>query len=299
MHYLDKQQEDRMNYWEKANHSWSEDSSRVILTPSQRIRNLFFYIQEIGHFKVHIPYFTERENLPSYLIKFTLAGEGLLTYEGENYTLKAGDLFFIDCQKYQRYQTVSQTPWEMDWIHLNGQMAQLFYAEFMKDGSPVFHTKRPAENKIHQLITELIHLQDQSNARTDFQTSVLIHELLNELILQKYHLDFSEEDIPVYIHDLQHFLDEHFRETITLADLEDRFHLNKYQLSKEFSKFIGTPPIDYLISKKISYAKDLLRYTEFSVQDISSEIGIDNFAYFSRLFKTKTGLSPREFRNFN
>lgn len=84
-----------MNYWEKANHSWSEDSSRVILTPSQRIRNLFFYIQEIGHFKAHIPYFTERENLPSYLIKFTLAGEGFLTYEGENYTLKAGDLFSL------------------------------------------------------------------------------------------------------------------------------------------------------------------------------------------------------------
>lgn len=37
-----------MDYWEKANHSWSEDSKRVILTPTQRSRNLFFYIQEIG-----------------------------------------------------------------------------------------------------------------------------------------------------------------------------------------------------------------------------------------------------------
>ncbi|MFB8492263.1 hypothetical protein ACFCWA_05065, partial [Enterococcus faecium] len=33
-----------MDYWEKANHSWFEDSKRVILTPTQRSRNLFFYI---------------------------------------------------------------------------------------------------------------------------------------------------------------------------------------------------------------------------------------------------------------
>ena len=99
-----------MDYWEKANHSWSEDSKRVILTPTQRSRNLFFYIQEIGYFKAPVPYYTERAHLPSYLIKFTLSGEGLLTYKDNQHQLKAGDLFFIDCQEYQRYQTISEEP---------------------------------------------------------------------------------------------------------------------------------------------------------------------------------------------
>lgn len=289
-----------MDYWEKANHSWSEDSKRVILTPTQRRRNLFFYIQEIGYFKAPIPYYTERAHLPSYLIKFTLSGEGSLTYNDNQQQLKAGDLFFIDCQEYQRYQTISEEPWEMDWIHLNGQNVQSFYQEFTKDGHNTFHsTGDPSENKIHHLITELIHMQQGTNARTDFQSSVAIHELLNELILQKYQLDFEEEDIPAYVYKLKQYLDEHFKETITLDQLEQQFLLNKYQLSKDFSKFIGSPPIDYLISKKLSYAKDLLRYTEFTVRMISEEIGIENFAYFSRLFKAKTGLSPRDFRKFS
>lgn len=84
-----------MDYWEKANHSWSEDSKRVILTPTQRSRNLFFYIQEIGYFKAPVPYYTERAHLPSYLIKFTLSGEGLLTYKDNQHQLKAGDLFLL------------------------------------------------------------------------------------------------------------------------------------------------------------------------------------------------------------
>ncbi|WP_165004352.1 MULTISPECIES: AraC family transcriptional regulator [unclassified Enterococcus] len=289
-----------MDYWEKANHSWSEDSSRVILTHTQKSKNLFFYIQEIGHFKAPIPYYTERAHLPSYLIKFTLSGEGTLTYHNKLHHLKAGDLFFIDCQEYQRYQTVSEEPWEMDWVHLSGQNIHAFYQEFIKDGKFTFHTAdSPEDNKIHHLFTELIRKQQQANARTDFQSSVIIHELLNELILQKYQLDFEEKDIPAYIYELQHYLDENFKKVITLDELEHQFLLNKYQLSKDFSKYIGTPPIDYLINKKISYAKDLLRYTEFTIQTISSEIGIENFAYFSRLFKAKTGLSPRDFRRYS
>ncbi len=53
-----------MTYWEKANHSWTADSTRFILTPKQKSRDLFYYIQEIGYFKANKPYFTKRENLP-------------------------------------------------------------------------------------------------------------------------------------------------------------------------------------------------------------------------------------------
>lgn len=61
-----------MDYWEKADYSWSDDSKRHILTPSSKSRTLFYYIQEIGQFKASRPYYTERAHLPSYLIKFTL-----------------------------------------------------------------------------------------------------------------------------------------------------------------------------------------------------------------------------------
>lgn len=113
-------------------------------------QEFIFYIQEIGYFKAPIPYYTERAHLPSYLIKFTLSGKGSLTYNDNQQQLKAGDLFFIDCQEYQRYQTISEEPWEMDWIHLNGQNVQSFYQEFTKDGHNTFHsTGDPSENKIH------------------------------------------------------------------------------------------------------------------------------------------------------
>ena len=67
---------------------------RVILTPTQRSRNLFFISKKSVTLKRLGPYYTERAYLPSYLIKFTLSGEGLLTYKDNQHQLKAGDLFY-------------------------------------------------------------------------------------------------------------------------------------------------------------------------------------------------------------
>lgn len=286
-----------MSYWEKADHSWSKDSKRHILTPTQKSRNLFYYIQEIGHFKAQKPYFTEREQLPSYLIKFTLNGEGQLNYQGKTYPLKRGTLFFIDCQNYQYYKTVSDDYWEMDWVHFSGGQAAAFYQEFCKNGSPIFQTENlPETNPIHLIMEQLLLLQEQQNAQTDYQASVLLHQLLNELLLQKYQQDFAYETIPTHVLAMKAYLDDHFTETIPLDLLEQLFHVNKYQLNKEFSKYIGLPPIKYQINQKISYSKDLLRYSDKSIKEIAVEIGLENFAYFSRLFKKRTGLTPSQYR---
>ncbi|MGG5371891.1 AraC family transcriptional regulator [Enterococcus sp. AZ196] len=288
-----------MTFWENANHSWTSDSTRFILTPKQRTRELFYFVQEIGYFKAHQPYFTERENLPSYLMKFTLSGAGELHYQDAVYSLKAGDIFLIDCKKYQYYKTTSKEPWEMDWIHFSGGNSDSFYQEFIKNGSPVFHTdsENVRTNQVHLIVDKLLQLQKEPNAKTDFESSILVHELLNELILQKYQMDFSDSEIPVYLYAVKNYIDENFRRGVTLEEMEGQFHINKYQIVKDFSKYMGQPPVDYQISCKISYAKDLLRYSNLSIKEVSMEIGIDNFAYFSRLFKKKTGVSPSDYRS--
>ena len=259
---------------------------RYIHTPSQKTRELFYYTQEIGHFKANLPYFTERAGLPSFLMKFTLGGVGKLKYHGETFQLSAGDVFFIDCKDYQYYKTVSQdAPWEMDWIHFYGGNTRRFYDEFMSQGKNVFRVAgAPADNPLHLIMQQLLKLQDHPNAKSDYLASVLIHQLLNELLLQKFQQDFAEDDIPTYILAMKDYLDANFQKSISLDELEQRFHLNKFQLNKEFSFYIGVPPIDYLIAQKISVAKDLLRYTSETIQVIGANCGIENPAYFSRLF---------------
>ncbi len=48
-------------YQERAAYTWSEDSIRLIMTPSALAKSIYFYVQEAGYFKTDDTYFTERK----------------------------------------------------------------------------------------------------------------------------------------------------------------------------------------------------------------------------------------------
>jgi mannose-6-phosphate isomerase class I len=82
-----------------------DHSIRITATPSQTAKSSIVYVQELGDFIAGRNYFTRRANLPSYLIKYCISGEGILEYEGDTYAVKPRQLFWIDCEKPQYYRT--------------------------------------------------------------------------------------------------------------------------------------------------------------------------------------------------
>ena len=95
---------------------------------------------------------------------------------------------------------------------------------------------------------------------------------------------------------VKEYLDEHYTERITLDDLAERFFINKFYLSKIFRETYGTTINNYLISKRITRAKQLLRFTDMTVDEIGVAVGMTDANYFSRMFRKVEGISPREYR---
>ena len=58
----------------------------------------------------------------------------------------------------------------------------------------------------------------------------------------------------------------------------------------------GTTVNNYLISKRITRAKQLLRFTDMTVDEVSVAVGMGDANYFSRMFRKVEGISPREYR---
>jgi len=127
------------HYLERASYSWSNDSIRLIVTPSSVAKSIFFYIQEAGYFKTQAPYFTERQNLDSFLIVYTISGKGLLRYEGKEYTLSSGQCFYINCMNHHYYEALTNNTWEFLWIHFNGSTALGYYEEFVRTGFKILN----------------------------------------------------------------------------------------------------------------------------------------------------------------
>lgn len=71
---------------------------------------------------------------------------------------------------------------------------------------------------------------------------------------------------------------------------------DKFYLSKMFKETYGTTVNNYLISKRITRAKQLLRFTDMTVDEVSAAVGMGDANYFSRMFRKVEGSSPREYR---
>ena len=96
--------------------------------------------------------------------------------------------------------------------------------------------------------------------------------------------------------EIREYLRDHLSEKITLDMLSEKFYVNKYYLTRLFRQAYGMTVNDYLLQSRISHAKELLRFSALTIEEIGESCGITPLYYFSRTFKQVEGISPREYR---
>jgi len=95
---------------------------------------------------------------------------------------------------------------------------------------------------------------------------------------------------------IKRYIELHFKEPLTLEQLSEEAHMNKYYLSHAFKREYGVSPINYLISRRIDESKYLLAETDLSMSQIAQLLGFSSLSYFSQVFRKAHGSSPMEFR---
>lgn len=95
---------------------------------------------------------------------------------------------------------------------------------------------------------------------------------------------------------VRRYIDLHFKEPLTLEQLSEEAHINKYYLSHAFKREYGVSPINYMISRRIDESKYLLAETDLSMSQIAQLLGFSSLSYFSQVFRKIHGSSPMEFR---
>ena len=279
---------------ERASYDWTKDSTRIMSTPSTAARNTFFYVQEIGSFRTMPNYFTERENLPSYLLVFTRGGKGYLTYGNKKYCLLPNQIFFIDCMDYHYYETDKNDLWDILWVHFNGPASQGYHQYFQRHGSPIVTV--PDNSTITQIMTNLLEVQQTHDLHKEPFSSKLITDLLTELIFAANTTIPSGAHIPDSIDNIMKELEKRFNARISLDQLASAHAISKFHLVREFKKYTGFSPNEYLINCRISHAKKLLKYSHLSISEIAFSVGIDNVSHFINLFKSRELATPLNYR---
>ena len=101
---------------------------------------------------------------------------------------------------------------------------------------------------------------------------------------------------PDYIRDIVREIERNYREELTLEYFEKHYHRSKYHILREFKKHIGVTLNEYIILTRISHAKELLKYSDMPVSEITFEIGMKNVTHFINLFKAREDMTPLAYR---
>ncbi len=92
------------------------------------------------------------------------------------------------------------------------------------------------------------------------------------------------------------YIQRHHAHSLSRQEIAAAVGVSKNYLSQIFHQELGLSPWDYLNRYRIKRARELLRETSASITTVAAQVGFDDAAYFSRVFRREVGASPREYR---
>jgi AraC-like DNA-binding protein len=101
---------------------------------------------------------------------------------------------------------------------------------------------------------------------------------------------------PVEIWKARKFIEEHSDEELSLSKVAKASRINRNHLSEKFKQVTGMNFVDYVARLRFEKARDLLLNSKRRISEIAFAVGFQSLSQFNRVFKKRSGKSPREFR---
>lgn len=272
-------------------------ANRIIYTASAFAKANLLYLQEAGELHALKPHTSSRTGLRSFLFFLVEEGSGSLLYQNRAYPLAQGDCAFIDCRKSYAQSSSEDDLWSLRWIHFYGSSMGGIYEKYVqRGGGPVI----PAGNTapFSELLAQLLSLAGSEDYIRDMRINEKITCLLTSLMAQSWHPE-NRSPLSSKKQSLQYvksYLEEHYQEHITLDHLAGQFYINKFYLARTFREQFGITILGHLDQIRVTRAKQLLRFSDLTVEAVGREVGIPEPGYFGRVFKKVEGLAPGEYR---
>ncbi|HZG83996.1 AraC family transcriptional regulator [Paenibacillus sp.] len=241
-----------------------------------------------------------------YEMYYLFSGERGFFIKDRTYRLRAGDLVLIDSNEVHKSRDIGVPNHER----------VVYYYEM-----PFFERCSPEETEL--LLAPLRGsrvLRLTMKEKLQFET--LIHSFFDELCgalpgyeLQLRHIasgllllasrfaarrsdTYEEEPTPIKqkITEMIQYINANFRETIRIQTLSEKFYISPGYVSRMFKETTGFSLTEYINIVRCREAQRLLRETDWSITEISEQVGFDNFSHFGKMFKRIVQTSPRAYR---
>lgn len=230
---------------------------------------------------------------------FITGGKGYLRLSDQSVPISTDDLIIVNSNV--EHTEVSSEELSLEYIVMGIDGLEALAGDKGDDGYSIIHFQSGREPLLFYLQSLLKELEEKLPGYNTVCQDLLEVVLLQLMRRSEFTVTFvptsrkSSRETAI----VRRYIENHFKEDLTLDDLANVAHVSKYYLAHAFSKEYGTSPINYLLSCRIQESLYLLTETSLTLSDISRMLGFSSPSYFSQSFRRMQGISPMQYRMQN
>jgi AraC-like DNA-binding protein len=234
--------------------------------------------------------------LPIFQIVYITSGEGVFSADGRTWQVKPGCFLLVLPGMKHSYKPLFETGWQEYWVGFKGDYFTRMLVEGIISPEHIFfdaglHNDMLA---IYERIFEEIRVQPPLY---QLRACSAILTLLSEMLIHE-----RRGDKPNYyqkiVEKAKFLMEQQVENQLSLSDISDELGVSSSRFNEIFKNYTAMTPYQYFIQLKIHRAERLLEDEGASVKEVSLSLGFEDQYYFSRLFKSKTGIAPSEWKKY-
>lgn len=239
-----------------------------------------------------------------YEILFVHSGSGTVVMGDKAIQLIAGAIYFIDAS--DLHCSIPENPkhYCRSLIVLSAdlvdKMCTLFDTKeltdilFKRNSGVSLITDKRQMNEIEKIFLKINTAIESKDRYTKFVLFSGFTEIMRLCSDNNGTVPLSESSIPAT--KAMEYINSHLSENISLDDIAGYCYVSRYYLCHQFKKKLGMTIYDYILSRRITMAQNLLKSGDMRICEISDSCGFSGPSYFSMVFKKETGQTPLQFK---
>ncbi len=247
-------------------------------------------------------------------LNFCITAGGTYFIGDNSYPIKQGDMFIIN--NYEYHYAINETS-KMELMVVvfnpdlvwNNELMDFRYIKAFYEWKDGFKHRLPNESFVTEDIKSILfEMHREWNERATGYRLVLkslLLKLLAILYRRFEQTDSFSEKVSQFqsrftrISDSVNFIDNSFRDNISLDNIAEKSHMNSNYFSGYFHDTMHCTVSEYILNLRIKHACMRLVTSDESIISIAADSGFKNVPYFNRTFKKRMGITPQQYRQQN
>lgn len=205
------------------------------------------------------------------ILHYVKSGCGMLHSPMGDFSVHAGQAFFIPLNELSSYQADENDPWTFSWVGFTGALAEEF----------------TAIPRVFDAGDDLLPYLRQLNSTTES----MVYDLASDLFRVYARLVNQEQGSRNYVHAVKEYIENNYMYKISVEDIAAAQNLDRRYLSQQFKKKTGYTIQAYILKTRLHAAKQYLTQGS-SVADAAALSGFNDISNFSKIFLREEDLSP-------